>query len=201
MDTKVITAAIDHLKSGNIVLHATETCYGFTCDITNQAAVKQLFDLKKRGYLKPVSALFSSVAMAQRYVQWNETANQLAQKHLPGPLTIILPLREDAPSSLYPTPSGGGTIGVRISSHPTVLALVQQFNGPLVTTSANTSGSPCCYRVEDVLKQFGQYVTDQYTNLPFFVLEDTPLVNALPSTVVDCTNNKMTIVRNGVIEL
>jgi len=201
MNIEQIDKATAHLKKEGVVLHATETCFGFTCDISNPAAVAKLFTLKQRDNCKPVSALFHNVDSAKQYVQWNETAEQLALKHLPGALTIILPLRTDAPCQLYSTPGGGDTIGVRISSHPTAKALAAHFSQPLVTTSANIAGQPCCFRIEDVLKQFEEQTTSQYTNLPFFVFKDPPLENTLPSTVVDCTNNKMTIVRKGVIEL
>lgn len=192
--------AIDTLKDGGIILHATETCYGFTCDITNQQAVQQLFMLKKRDAAKPVSALFADATMAKQYVRWNETTASLANEHLPGPLTMIVAIKDDAPDILYPTPNGGSTIGVRISSYRNVQQLVEQYGKPLVTTSANIAGLPCCYNIADVLKQFG-YTDHINTTLPFLIVDHQPLPAALPSTVVDCTNNKITIVRNGVIEL
>src|SRR3989344_5458768 len=94
--------AIKILRSGGIVAHATETCYGFACDLKNPAAVRKLFATKRRPANMPVSALFASVAQAHEYLEWNDLAEKLAQEHLPGPLTIILKLRPSPPHQLHP---------------------------------------------------------------------------------------------------
>lgn len=190
-----------HLRSGGTVLHATETCYGFACDITNQKAVEQLFTLKQRDHSKPVSALFATVEMAKQYVQWNNLADSLAATYLPGPLTMILPLRDDAPQTLFPTPNGGTTIGVRLSSHPAAQVLVEHFGAPLVTTSANVAGQPCCFTTDEVIAQFEHDAHGKNIVQQFALVDDGPLDLQKTSTVVDICDEKIKIVRPGFIEL
>ncbi len=104
-DSTGIAHALSILRSGGIVAHATETCYGFACDVQNPDAVKRLFVIKKRPLDQPVSALFSSIEQAKLYVEWNEKAEELAKKYLPGPLTLILPTHKDAPHVIFCVPN------------------------------------------------------------------------------------------------
>ena len=113
-DINGITRALEILRQGGIVAHATETCYGLACDVSNPEAVKKLFAIKQRPLNQPVSALFSSVDEAKKYVEWNDEAQKLADEYLPGPLTLILPLRAGGLHPLPPAPSplpgrGGGS--------------------------------------------------------------------------------------------
>lgn len=149
-----IPRALEILQAGGVVAHATETCYGLACDLSNEKAVANLFAIKKRPDTQPVSALFASIEDAKVYVEWNDQAEKLAREQLPGPLTIVLKIRQDAPKTLYPTPSGGETIGVRISSHPLAQELVSRFGSPISTTSANLHGEPNPYAAREIEDQF-----------------------------------------------
>ncbi|MCA9370442.1 MAG: threonylcarbamoyl-AMP synthase [Candidatus Peregrinibacteria bacterium] len=187
-----IQQALDVLRNGGVVAHATETCYGLACDLTNIDAVTKLFTIKHRPDTMPVSALFASIDQAKQYLEWNDLAEQLAQKYLPGPLTIILKERTDAPKSLLPTPSSllpTPSIGLRISSHPTASALVEAFGSPLSTTSANLHGKENPYSVEDL------------EAVPDIILDDGPLQIRDASTVVDVSTGMLHILRKGDIAL
>jgi L-threonylcarbamoyladenylate synthase len=161
--------------------------------------VKKLFAIKNRPDTQPVSALFSSVDDAKKYVMWNERAEELAQQYLPGPLTLILPMRNDAPTKLFPntlllTPhSSLLTVGIRISSHPDAIALVSTFGSPLSTTSANLHGQPNPYSPKDILEQFAQ---QKYQ--PDLILDSGMLPIMPPSTVIDLANENK-IHRQGSI--
>ena len=152
-DSKAIDQAMEVLKAGGVVAHATETCYGLACDLTNPEAVAKLFKIKGRPTDSPVSALFESVTEAKEYTVWNERAEELAAQNLPGPLTLILPVKPDAPQKLYVTPEGAKTIGVRVSPHTTAQRLVQRYDYPLSTTSANAHGKPNPFSVKEIQDQ------------------------------------------------
>lgn len=177
-----IERALAALRDGGVVAHATETCYGLACDLRNPAAVARVFRIKRRPAEKHISALFPSVKAAKQYVRWNAAADELAARHLPGPLTLVLPLKANAPFPLYPTPAGAITVGVRVSPHPIALALVEGFGTPLSTTSANIHGQPNPYSVEDMEAQFG------LADAPDILLDSGSLPPASPSTVVDLTD-------------
>lgn len=192
------------LAQGGVVAHATETCYGLACDLTNPAAVARLFRIKKRPPDLPVSALFLDLEEAKRYVEWNVEADRLAAQHLPGPLTLILRLRPDPPHLLHPTPTSGkrlavnfehennsltahssqliATLGVRLSSHPLAQELSARFGRPLSTTSANIHGEPNLYDAQTIADRFAREKAQ-----PDLIIESGLLPLVPPSTVIDLT--------------
>lgn len=200
--------ALSILSSGGVIAHATETCYGFACDLTNPKAVEKLFAIKQRPATQPVSALFPSVEEAKNYVEWNEKAEELAKQYLPGPLTLILPLRSDAPFQLFPIPLTADklimnnyqlkiSVGVRISSHPLAQQLVTAFGKPLSTSSANIHGQPNPYSAIDIKNQF----TGQKFQ-PDLILDSGTLPPTPPSTVINLTESGNTgILRQGNVKM
>lgn len=185
--------AIAALQEGLTVCHATETCYGLACDIQNQQAVENLFILKERPENMPVSALFESVEQAKLFVQWNDLAEELAQEHLPGPLTLVLPLQKHV--RLFATPSGTETIGVRVSPHPVATELVRIFGSPITTTSANIHGQPNPYSPQEILSQF-----EKKESKPSIVIDSGTLENRSHSSVVDVTEGSVKILRRGPLQ-
>lgn len=189
-----IQQAIDVLKDGGVIAHATETCYGLACDMQNLDAVTKLFAIKKRSGDQPVSALFTDVDQAKEFVVWNEKAEELAGQHLPGPLTIILQLS----GLLYPVvqEEPAATVGIRISSHPIAQELAEQFGSPISTTSANLHGLPSPYSAEEIVAQFeGQ--TDQ----PDIILDSGKLPDNPSSTVVDASGDTIKVIRQGAQQI
>ncbi len=183
--------ALNVLKSGGVIAHATETCYGFACDLSNSDAVQKLFQIKERPDTQAVSALFATTQQAKEFVEWNDLAEELAVKYLPGPLTMIVRLRK----KLYATPRGTVTIGIRISSHPTAQKLVESFGSPLSTTSANVHGLPNPYSADDIREQY-----QSKDHQPDLVLDDGILEKNDASTVIDISNGKIEILRAGNIK-
>ena len=185
-NSKSIDQAIEILKAGGVVVHATETCYGLACDLSNPDAVKKLFQIKQRPLTQPVSALFENILQAKEYVEWNNRAEELATKHLPGPLTLILPVRSDAPEVLYPMPDGSKKIGVRVSPHTTAQRLVQRFGKPISTTSANMHDQPNPFSVQEIIDQGVE---------PDLIIDSGELKPTKVSKVIDLTNPKEKILR------
>ena len=191
---EALEEALLALRGGGIVIHATETCYGITCDLTSEDAVKDLFDSKMRPVDQPVSALFSSIDAARSYVTVSPKAEELAAKYLPGPLTLVLTKKYDA-SPLWVTASGGGNdehIGVRISSHPFAMELAKAFGKPIATTSANLHGKPSPYSVAEIKAQWEESLL-----LPDLIIDADVLPVAPPSTVVRVNVGGIRILRQG----
>lgn len=177
--------ALRILAHGGVVAHATETCYGFACDLTNPSAVAKLFAVKGRSAAQPVSALFASVEEAKKYALWNDRAEELADQYLPGPLTLILPLRKNAPL-IFPTPAPNPhpTLGIRISSHPLAMELATRFGRPLSTTSANMHGEPSPYSAQEIERQF-----QSSSQQPDLLLDSGELPSTPASTIVDLSQS------------
>lgn len=197
--TSGLAHAIHVLKNGGIVAHATETCYGLACDLTNPEAVAKLFTIKERSMDQPVSALFSSIEEAKRYVVWNKRAEELARKHLPGPLTIILPSKKRQALYIVPSPlptskSLSPPIALRLSSHPIAQALVKAFGSPISTTSANLHGKPETFSVQEIVEQFSDR-----ERRPDLILDSGTLPKSKPSTIVDLSGTEEKVLRMGTI--
>ena len=186
-NTKAIDQVVKILKSGGIVAHATETCYGLACDLSNPDAVRKLFEIKNRPLTYPVSALFETVTQAKKYVKWNDRAEELATKYLPGPLTLILPMKSDAPEILYPVPDGSKTIGVRISPNTTAQRLAQLFGKPISTTSANMHGEPNPFSAQAIIDQGVK---------PDLIIDSGELKPTDVSRVIDLTGSEEKILRS-----
>ena len=191
---EALTAATEVLHAGGTVIHATETCYGIACDLTNEDAVKDLFDVKQRPGYQTVSALFASVDAAREYVDVSPKAEELFLKHLPGPLTIVLPKKKSAPP-IWLTAAGNGTdalIGIRISSHPFAMKLAEAFGKPIATTSANIHGKPNPYSVSEIEAQWAVAVL-----VPELVIDSGNLLTITPSTVIRVVGQEITVLRQG----
>lgn len=189
---EAMTLALSIIEKGGVVAHPTETCYGFACDLSNKEAVEKLFAIKKRPISHPVSGLFATVNDVTHYVEWGVKAYEISRQHLPGPLTVIVPIKADAPHQLFPTPLGGATIGVRVSSHPVASQLAVRYGVPLSTTSANIHGQPNPYNASEILSQYAMEDVQ-----PDLVIDGGEQPRLQPSTVIDLTRDDPVIVRQG----
>ncbi|WP_323765647.1 L-threonylcarbamoyladenylate synthase [Marinovum sp.] len=127
------------LRAGGRVAFPTETVYGLGADACNGTAVAGIYSAKGRPSFNPLIAHVADIAMAQRYVIWDDTADRVAQAFWPGPLTLVLPLRDGAGISPLVT-AGLSTLAVRVPAHPLAQELLRAVDGPLAAPSANPSG-------------------------------------------------------------
>ncbi|MCI5099996.1 L-threonylcarbamoyladenylate synthase [Phaeobacter italicus] len=144
--TRILTAqpqdirqAAALLQAGQLVAFPTETVYGLGADARQGKAVAALYAAKGRPSFNPLIAHVHSIEAAKRHVIWTETANKLAEAFWPGPLTLVLPLRDGHDISHLVT-AGLETLGVRIPAHPAARALLSALDGPVAAPSANPSG-------------------------------------------------------------
>jgi L-threonylcarbamoyladenylate synthase len=148
-----IAAAAEHLRAGGVVAFPTETVYGLGADAFNERAVARVYELKGRPTRNPLIVHVSGPEMARQVVAaWPEEAEALARAFWPGPLSIILPKSAGVPDLVS---AGGPTVAVRCPLHPMALALLFEFEGPLVGPSANLSGQVSPTSSEHVREAFG----------------------------------------------
>ncbi len=131
--------AANILRGGGLVAMPTETVYGLAGDARSDTAVARIFAAKGRPQFNPLIVHLPDVAAAQAIADFDDRAITLADAFWPGPLTLVLPLREGAGLSPLVT-AGLGTVAVRLPAHPVARALLKAFGGPLAAPSANPSG-------------------------------------------------------------
>ncbi len=146
METRILKAdkagfaqASYQLKSGNLVAFPTETVYGLGGDARNDLAVARIFESKGRPTFNPLIVHVNSTTSAQGFVKWTDQADVLAQAFWPGPLTLVLPLKNGTGLSSLVT-AGLPTLAIRMPAHPVARALLEAFGGPVAAPSANPSG-------------------------------------------------------------
>lgn len=175
------------LKNGGVVAFPTETVYGLGASAWNEAAIKQVFELKGRPSDNPLIVHVSSYPQVKQLaVDISPEARTLMQKFWPGPLTLVFRKTSRVPGMVS---AGLDTVAVRMPNHALALNLIRQA-GPLVGPSANKSGGPSPTNAAHVRTDFG-------TSVP--VVDGGPCVVGLESTVLDVTSKPFRILRPGVI--
>ncbi len=183
-----VEMAAGFLRKGGLIAFPTETVYGLGADARNEAAVAQVFAVKGRPAHNPLIVHVSSVAMARECAaEWGADCEALAEAFWPGPLTLVVKRNESIPSIVC---AGGDTVAIRMPDHPTALALIERFGGPIVGPSANRSGQVSPTTAAHVFEQFGGEV---------IVLAADACERGIESTVVDMTCEKAAVLRRGVI--
>lgn len=147
---------VDILKKGGVIAYPTDTVYGIGGDATNIEVVKRVYKLKKRDFNKPLLVLVSGLKMLLEYFEPNVEELTEIQKYLPGPYAFILKTRK---KMLF----GEEEIGVRVPNHFFCRKLSEELGKPIITTSANISGSNPAISVdslEDEIKRGVDLVID-----------------------------------------
>jgi L-threonylcarbamoyladenylate synthase len=184
-----LSQAIAALGRGNVIVFPTETLYGLGADALNFAAVDKVFQLKGRDPRNPIPVLVSDLLMLDALVaEISPLAKQLMACFWPGPLTLVLPARDDIPRPLVNTRGG---VGVRISSQPLARKLVGMLGRPITATSANPSGQPAARTAAQARAYFSGAVE--------IFVDGGKLTSSNPSTVAEVVGEKVAIIRHGAI--
>jgi L-threonylcarbamoyladenylate synthase len=191
---EVISQAVEALRLGGLVIYPTETVYGIGADATNSEAVKKLSEYKSRPFGKPYSVAVADRKMAEKYAELNATAKKLYRQFLPGPLTVISKGKHRVVPGVE---SETGALGIRISSHPLVNAIVRKLGRPITATSANQAWKKRPYRISDILFN----ISDKKKQLIGLIVDAGELPRNEPSTVIDTTLDDQIVLRQGEIKL
>src|SRR5690349_10527639 len=151
---ETIAEAARLILAGELVAMPTETVYGLAADATNGEAVARIYEAKGRPSFNPLIIHVSDLAQAQEIAVFDDKARRLASAHWPGPLTLVLPLKDGAPIARLAT-AGLDTVALRAPAHPAMRALIVAAGRPLAAPSANASGKISPTRPEHVLASLG----------------------------------------------
>ena len=182
-DMDLISEAIDIMADGGIILYPTDTVYGLGANIFNIDAVEKIYEIKKRDQSKLLSVLVENMESLELIADLNKSSREIINKWLPGPFTFIL----KKTNAVSPYVSASTKVGVRIPDYKIARALASLF--PITTTSANITDEEALSNPQDILKQIGTDID--------LIIDVGDLNNAKPSTVIDLSSSKPTLVRNG----
>ncbi|MCU0857126.1 MAG: L-threonylcarbamoyladenylate synthase [Pontiellaceae bacterium] len=175
-EPELIRRACELLNAGELVVVPTETVYGIACD---PAHLEKLYAAKERDRGKPVARLAASFEQVEALdAKFGRHGRALAEKYWPGPLTLVL----DTP---------GGLTGFRVPAHEVPLALARAFGRPIALTSANKSGGADAVTAQEAFQTLQTSVT--------LFLDSGECTGKKPSTVVQCLDDGIKILREGAI--
>jgi L-threonylcarbamoyladenylate synthase len=185
-----VSQAAAILRVGGLVAFPTETVYGLGANALDAAAVRKIFELKRRPATSPLIVHVSSVKMVREIVaELSPLAEELARRYWPGPLTIVARKLDRCPSIVT---AGLPTVAVRIPRHPMALALIEEAGVPVAAPSANLFAGISPTTADHVRAAFGEAVP---------VLDGGPCEVGIESTVVAIDGDKLTLLRPGMISL
>jgi L-threonylcarbamoyladenylate synthase len=185
-----IAEAAARLRTGELVAFPTETVYGLGANALDGDAVARIFVAKGRPAYNPVIAHVADVPAARALLSsWPDSAQLLADRFWPGPLTLVLPARLDVVPGIVR--AGLTSVGVRVPSHPVALALLRATDRPIAAPSAN--------RFTEVSPTTAEHVARGLGNRVSHILDGGPSSVGIESTVLDLSGSHPTLLRPGSI--
>lgn len=197
-NVRVLQDVAKVIADGGIVIYPTDSVYAIGCDALNQHAVEKIYQYRreeqKEGHL---SIICRDISQAAEYVRISDRQFKLMRKNLPGPFTFIL----DAGLRLPKVFRSRKSVGIRIPDQPLLHALLEELDGPLLTTSLKAPLSDG----EDE-ENLISYMTDPFLIEEAFQNQADVLIDGgygldQPSTVVDLTGDEPEVLRQGVGKL
>lgn len=190
----LIKKSLQILTEGGLVVVPSDTVYGLAADATNYQAIRKLISFKRRPPGKAISVFVENLEKAEEIVTIKKDQRHLLKSLLPGPFTIVLPSKHKLVKDLE---SEKGTLGIRIPKFDFINTLVKKFGKPITATSANLSGQPPHYSVESFLAGLSQ----KKRKMIDLIIDFGKLPRNKPSTVVDLSEGKLSILRVGDLNL
>lgn len=187
-----IAEAAELILAGQPVAVPTETVYGLAADATSGEAVARIYAAKRRPRFNPLIVHVDDATHAEQIARLDEPARSLADRYWPGPLTLVLPLRDNAAVASLVT-AGLPTVALRAPSHPAMRELLRACGRSLAAPSANASGRISPTRPEHVLASLAGRIP--------LVIDGGPTSHGLESTIVAVEDGKLRLLRPGPIDL
>ncbi len=186
-DQAGLMAAVAALAAGGVIGFPTDTVYGLACRADMASAVARISEIKGRPASQPLILMVADPAELAAYAVVPEAAQELAARHWPGALTLILPALPGGAAL-----GGGATVGVRIPKHEIALELLRR-SGPLATTSANPHGeAPVLGAGEAMRRLFGLAGAIQE--------RESDRVAGEPSSILDLSSEQPRLIREGRLD-
>ncbi len=191
-DAAGIARAAELLRAGHLVAVPTETVYGLAARADSDAAVAAIYRAKGRPDFNPLIVHVAELEMAESLAILDDRTRELAARFWPGPLTMVLPLRKNAPVAPAVT-AGLPTIALRMPAHPAMRALLAETGLPLAAPSANRSGAVSPTEAGHVVSSLGGRIDA--------IVDGGPCERGLESTIVALrADGSWQLLRPGPIE-
>ena len=183
-----IEEIVDILKNNGVISVPTDTVYGVCARIDSKKAHDNLILVKNRPKTKPFPVMCANEEQIKDIAIVNEKAEKIIKAFMPGPITIVLNKKETVPDYIT---NGKKTIAIRMATSKTLEKIILSLGTPIFMSSANQSGEKTSESLEEIEK-----------NCPKIngILEGK-IKLGVGSTIIDCTSEKIKVLREGPIKL
>lgn len=185
-----VTQVVECLKNGGVIIYPTDTVYAMGCDITNQKAIEKLCRLKG---IKPEKSHFSFVCSDLSHLSEYTKAIpnhifRIMKRALPGPYTFILEANSNVPRLIKQNKK---TVGIRVPGNDICRAIVMELGNPLMSTSLKDKS-------DEVVEYYAdpEIIYEQFQDKVDLII-DGGFGNVHPSTILDCSGDEVTVIREG----
>ncbi len=182
---RFINVAADVLRDGGLVIYPTDSVYGLGCDLMNKKAVEKIYQIKGNDKRKLLSFICPDLKGIAVYAHVSNPSYKIMRHLLPGPYTFILTATRQVPRILL---ENRKTVGIRVPDNVICRALLSEFSGPIISTSA-------CLPGQDYLSD-PDAITETFAHTVDLFLDAGP-GGLEPSTIVDLTQDEPVLVRQG----
>ncbi len=184
---RLIKQMIECLKDGGVIIYPTDTIYGLGCDINQHKAVERICKIKNVDPQKAqLSFICRDLSHLSDYTKTIDTPlYRMLKSYLPGPYTFILPASKQVPKMLQ---SKKSTVGLRVPDNIICQHILDELGNPILSASLPGDMVEEYTDPEVMQENFGDKVD--------FVI-DGGIGSMIPSTIVDCTTDEWTIIRQG----
>lgn len=192
-EQRKIRHVVEVLLAGGLIVYPTDTVYGIGCNLLNRKAVERLcrvLDIKPQKL--DLSFICRDLSQISEFARRIDTPIfKLLKRSLPGPFTFILESSSSVPKILDVNKK---TVGIRIPDHAVPMSIVEGLGNPLITSSLKN---------EDLIREYTTDPAEMYEDLKHLVdvVIDSGAGGNVPSTVIDCTGDTVTVVRQGLGDL
>lgn len=190
-----VQKVVDVLRNGGLIIYPTDTVYGLGCDITQSKAVEKVARIKGVKLEKAhFSFICSDLSHLSDYTKpISNSTFKLMKKNLPGPFTFILEANTNVPKYFKGKKK---TVGIRVPDNNIIHDIIAELGNPILSTSVHDDDEILEYTTDPEL------IYEKYSDLVDIVI-DGGYGELVPSTIVDCSNDEIVILREGkgILEL
>lgn len=183
-----IEKLVEILKLDGVISVPTDTVFGICASIKSKIAHNKLMTIKNRPAEKSFPIMCADEEQIKSIATVNDVAEKLIKALMPGPITLVLKRNKSLPAYIT---HGQDTIAVRMATSETIKEIITKLKSPIFMTSANQSGEPTCTNLDEIEKSC--------PNLDGMLEGKVTFSKA--STIIDCSTDKINILREGPITL
>ena len=178
-----VRQAVEVLRQGGVIVYPTGTVYGLGCDIHQKKAIERIYQIRHLKKDHPLSFMCPDLSRIARYAHVDDFAYRIMKRLVPGPYTFILRATREVPKLLVRKQK---TVGIRVPDDTIALALLNELESPIVSTSAMIDG--------EVLNDPDELYA-RFSRVDAFI--DGGWGGIEPSTIIDLTGDEAVVLREG----